>query len=101
MAAACTGRPREACRSPWRPTGAPKPIRTRRDSLRRQSSGDLAVGSADSPGTASNRILTDRHRRIGCRYAFEGSYFAKAEMRSEEHKSELQSLMRISYAVFG
>src|SRR3546814_8133177 len=27
-------------------------------------------------------------------------FFAMAEMRSEEHTSELQSLMRISYAVF-
>src|SRR3546814_1451256 len=31
----------------------------------------------------------------------EGSYANVLEARSEEHTSELQSLMRISYAVFG
>src|SRR3546814_578073 len=32
---------------------------------------------------------------------FEGSILIRGEERSEEHTSELQSLMRISYAVFG
>src|SRR3546814_2068428 len=31
---------------------------------------------------------------------FAGSRLSQAELRSEEHTSELQSLMRISYAVF-
>src|SRR3546814_7648348 len=30
----------------------------------------------------------------------DGAHVARASMRSEEHTSELQSLMRISYAVF-
>src|SRR3546814_4614317 len=33
-------------------------------------------------------------------YVHKPACVAKAEMRSEEHTSELQSLMRISYAVF-
>src|SRR3546814_4392527 len=31
---------------------------------------------------------------------FGGMYLAREQLRSEEHTSELQSLMRISYAVF-
>src|SRR3546814_10053407 len=38
-----------------------------------------------------------RHRDAGCGKAMEE---ARRDMRSEEHTSELQSLMRISYAVF-
>src|SRR3546814_4932575 len=34
------------------------------------------------------------------RWAEQNSYFMSVHMRSEEHTSELQSLMRISYAVF-
>src|SRR3546814_6564442 len=49
-------------------------------------------------------ILSDAEGRItGCNSAAEslfGSGWADAGGRSEEHTSELQSLMRISYAVF-
>src|SRR3546814_8373456 len=47
-------------------------------------------------------VLTQRHRRA----ALEDDYhrlaggFERVQQRSEEHTSELQSLMRISYAVF-
>src|SRR3546814_10841234 len=36
----------------------------------------------------------------GDQYVADGGRFRKATLRSEEHTSELQSLMRISYAVF-
>src|SRR3546814_6457395 len=44
-------------------------------------------------------IETDRRTPIGCEVKC-GSPFQILLMRSEEHTSELQSLMRISYAVF-
>src|SRR3546814_7063511 len=42
----------------------------------------------------SDRHLGRHHRLCGCRLCGDG------RLRSEEHTSELQSLMRISYAVF-
>src|SRR3546814_9368195 len=57
----------------------------------------------DSPGSVVNdqtdavRANVD-DRRSGCHY-LECLFFLKS-LRSEEHTSELQSLMRISYAVF-
>src|SRR3546814_6828416 len=36
----------------------------------------------------------------GCTDTFDGRADRRAQVRSEEHTSELQSLMRISYAVF-
>src|SRR3546814_7000235 len=50
------------------------------------------VHFADSIGFAAGARLLD----IGCGIGGASRYFA----RSEEHTSELQSLMRISYAVF-
>src|SRR3546814_965330 len=44
-----------------------------------------------------NAILFCRRRRLGSDRAQRAG---KGEVRSEEHTSELQSLMRISYAVF-
>src|SRR3546814_8633830 len=54
--------------------------------------------------------LADRVHRLGCAGAFSATLTAApapaparcapASRRSEEHTSELQSLMRISYAVF-
>src|SRR3546814_2357867 len=38
--------------------------------------------------------------RIGGKWRILANIFANPDMRSEEHTSELQSLMRISYAVF-
>src|SRR3546814_1309484 len=37
---------------------------------------------------------------VGLSYAFDSHWSAALSLRSEEHTSELQSLMRISYAVF-
>src|SRR3546814_7612211 len=39
-------------------------------------------------------------RIVKARDFYEGAFFTKLQERSEEHTSELQSLMRISYAVF-
>src|SRR3546814_2519103 len=77
---------------------------------------DLFVGSADSgPAQAFETARTEVwHRLIDCyRVAMEPPRFGKGlagdprrgpaiggAWRSEEHTSELQSLMRISYAVF-
>src|SRR3546814_4649198 len=44
---------------------------------------------------ASGRSLSLRFRHLRCRFQVQSRY-----RRSEEHTSELQSLMRISYAVF-
>src|SRR3546814_2593644 len=50
----------------------------------------LALGGVEAPvGLLALQHLADDHRTIGT-----------GVLRSEEHTSELQSLMRISYAVF-
>src|SRR3546814_3346444 len=58
---------------------------------------NLAVGDvgmiAHDPGDAVRLVLPLGHRRIA-------RPLGTAHLRSEEHTSELQSLMRISYAVF-
>src|SRR3546814_1732505 len=41
-----------------------------------------------------------QHRLTGCRFGTRARIAANRDRRSEEHTSELQSLMRISYAVF-
>src|SRR3546814_6733048 len=83
--------------------------------LRLHDAGDLAValGAAPDVTFGPERMLPqflDRRmivigdevgkRKVG---RVEDARFAaeKLEQRSEEHTSELQSLMRISYAVFG
>src|SRR3546814_4801874 len=43
---------------------------------------------------------TIRKRRLSCFGRFSATRAANMSARSEEHTSELQSLMRISYAVF-
>src|SRR3546814_3791026 len=48
-----------------------------------------------------NAVLTDDERRIIHEYFHDhAGNFGKVKPRSEEHTSELQSLMRISYAAF-
>src|SRR3546814_4959908 len=49
-------------------------------------------GTAACGDHGSNRIFGHQHRAAGVD--------GKSAIRSEEHTSELQSLMRISYAVF-
>src|SRR3546814_9277403 len=57
---------------------------------------------AELRGVALDRVLIDRDRRAVrlARAVQEGGQHSVARQRSEEHTSELQSLMRISYAVF-
>src|SRR3546814_3307215 len=54
------------------------------------------------PGALSGsaRIGRGRAKRTGCHQAQNQSRLPECHHRSEEHTSELQSLMRISYAVF-
>src|SRR3546814_10264746 len=58
------------------------------DASTRISSPSLSVGNMESPVTR----ITDRSRGLPSAM--------RLSQRSEEHTSELQSLMRISYAVF-
>src|SRR3546814_3042230 len=53
------------------------------------------AASANATGKPSSKNTTSVPNMIGARFAMKNS------MRSEEHTSELQSLMRNSYAVFG
>src|SRR3546814_1634044 len=65
---------------------------------------------APRPPRVPQGLLRDRRRRRGCRAVAavlrprarrrESLRHHRARVRSEEHTSELQSLMRISYAVF-
>src|SRR3546814_7417146 len=49
---------------------------------------------------AAHHILMRRHSHLGSELPGEVRHAHRGEIRSEEHTSELQSLMRISYAVF-
>src|SRR3546814_2056749 len=64
----------------------------------------LACGDGKAITSAYNRFLADRKQVLKKAWAAETSQHGRAtldrHMRSEEHTSELQSLMRISYAVF-
>src|SRR3546814_4666414 len=50
--------------------------------------------------TRSSPLLLRGAKRVCEGYGFPKELYVPAEFRSEEHTSELQSLMRISYAVF-
>src|SRR3546814_1345657 len=66
----------------------------------RRASSIRASASSASISTAMRHPFLNRWL-IYIRHHFHGVYFYWAEqVRSEEHTSELQSLMRISYAVF-
>src|SRR3546814_5272392 len=54
-------------------------------------------GTQTGSGTRAAALIAARPRSIG---RMAGAKRAKGTGRSEEHTSELQSLMRISYAVF-
>src|SRR3546814_9050890 len=67
----------------------------------------LRGGRVDEAVKVLQRIADDRRTRLGERHydtaearGFLAAALAKAGQRSEEHTSELQSLMRISYAGF-
>src|SRR3546814_3545390 len=72
-------------------------------SLRRRArSGQAAGFRLSEPGAASSRAQCGGHREEPAKIAGPGAAarFLSFRARSEEHTSELQSLMRISYAVF-
>src|SRR3546814_988700 len=54
--------------------------------------GSLGLGTEPQPGHLVLRVTSQQH--------LQGDAATKCQVRSEEHTSELQSLMRISYAVF-
>src|SRR3546814_7625736 len=63
-----------------------------------------AFPGVDAGGNAAPVVL-DRHRTVGVEddedaVAMAGQRLVDGVVRSEEHTSDLQSLMRISYAVF-
>src|SRR3546814_1137803 len=59
----------------------------------------LSIGAARKPKVQRQRVQHGAGIRIGaCQRIVMGG--GEADVRSEEHTSELQSLMRISYAVF-
>src|SRR3546814_6607960 len=72
-----------------------KPAATLAQSRRSHGWHDGRCAHQEHPGTpAANRTRPVRRRQCY------GTYAGKPCARSEEHTSELQSLMRISYAVF-
>src|SRR3546814_6131838 len=58
---------------------------------------DRLIAADVPPGAA---WLEDVYNGYGCNMAIRMAPVREAGLRSEEHTSELQSLMRISYAVF-
>src|SRR3546814_3740114 len=73
------------------------------------SSGPLPSASAIAPirrflqqecGVLASRMVTDEHRSRQPLRPLDAPQAGDAEERSEEHPSELQSLLRLSYAVF-
>src|SRR3546814_3711048 len=100
----------DVCSSDLDPARARYPLREARDGKRR-CKGTATEGRRTHRGFRPVRLSLTRERR-GCRllpsfcqpcYNPSGPAamrIRKAPTRSEEHTSELQSLMRISYAVF-
>src|SRR3546814_948410 len=80
---ACSARSRNNRPQSCAPTSCPEPDRS---------------PPAHNPATPRNRRASDR--RHGRRTRRAGGHSSTCSTRSEEHTSELQSLMRISYAVF-
>src|SRR3546814_4961460 len=101
--------PARSNRPPRKPMPAPKPLptpppairprkralptraaaETRDEAARRRSRAARAIAVEDHPAHADDRRLRP-----------DDALFGSGRQRSEEHTSELQSLMRISYAVF-
>src|SRR3546814_5679203 len=50
--------------------------------------------------TSDDEALQTGYQTVGLHFNREPRFYADMAFRSEEHTSELQSLMRISYAVF-
>src|SRR3546814_6777038 len=62
--------------------------------------GRFHEGGRDCFAISSSLAIVRDHAGIGADIAFELPQMLEEIARSEEHTSELQSLMRISYAVF-
>src|SRR3546814_3867114 len=70
-----------------------------RATLAKHAARDIIIGRL-APGLIADLAFLDRLDIVGGRKAAWAEEFGEVEERSEEHTSELQSLMRISYAVF-
>src|SRR3546814_9671401 len=89
---------------PRKAEGQPAPARARRDAVARpRTLARRRAGSRHLDGDPRSGRAGHRHRRRwrdAPRKLFEPACDGAVGDRSEEHTSELQSLMRISYAVF-
>src|SRR3546814_4087178 len=93
MSGACS-RPPQAFRKAW--SAGHDPLAALPAAVARAAR-PLAAAQPESDPRADHSGRRPRHRwRIG----LDGAGATEAPPRSEEHTSELQSLMRISYAVF-
>src|SRR3546814_5217967 len=61
---------------------------------------DEAAEQEAARGAGKEDVAIERTGKCGGHQPFAPNFIATAIIRSEEHTSELQSLMRISYAVF-
>src|SRR3546814_4602135 len=86
------------------PAGRAAPVRPRAQRLARgqQGPGQMLAGGPRHPLESDHALApkSSWHRPIQYAAASASDSVAPAPFRSEEHTSELQSLMRISYAVF-
>src|SRR3546814_7128289 len=84
------------------------PFKSRATNRRRSSSTELSFHGINTSGQMPESVThvsgTKRHLCLGSLTSASGcrprSGLTREGVRSEEHTSELQSLMRISYAVF-
>src|SRR3546814_3657013 len=98
-------RPRQASApsraAPCNEDGAARPRYRGRSATRNEGSTGDSCKSAAPPAWARNNTSSRGRARSGKRRPhYVRTTIASAHPRSEEHTSELQSLMRISYAVF-
>src|SRR3546814_1594899 len=76
------------------------PRSTRTDTLFPYTTLFRSPGRCHRPGLGRLRVHRKQHRRGDPRMVVPRADILLVHRRSEEHTSELQSLMRISYAVF-
>src|SRR3546814_8814299 len=76
-----------------------RPVRLRKS---RPAFAPATGGSGSSPAVGSNTLpeLLTKINQTGWYERSESAFSTRSSIRSEEHTSELQSLMCISYAVF-
>src|SRR3546814_7336709 len=95
----------KACKCPWRIFDLDRTIAHHRDEIRTERRGrrnftDLSIDTANQRWDALTAIEKARPDDDVSFMLLWERHGALREWRSEEHTSELQSLMRISYAVF-